>query len=160
MSFPKFPQHLSLRIYRQSNYALQTPVLCDRIPIKAVRFTDITLIYFIIFVVGYCVFMIAFGLIFGLTQRNKIKNDTEETTYETQDIHVTVIDLCCAVRTIGYKTPETITIFTVIFQTDGDKILTFTVPQEMYDCFEKGQTGLLTIVDGNPYSFTLDEPSD
>ena len=72
----------------------------------------------------------------------------------TQYIKVTVVDQYCGAETVGKSTKK---YFTVIFETDAHETLEYNVPEEMYDGFEKGQTGTLTVVDGYIYGFTLDE---
>lgn len=74
---------------------------------------------------------------------------------ETRELQATVVDLCCAVRTIGYQTPKTVTLFAVTFETADGQHLYLQVPQEMYEGLEKGQTGLVTLVDGELYSFEI-----
>ena len=68
-----------------------------------------------------------------------------------------VLDCRCAVKSIGLKMPKTRLEFVIVFQTDTGQILALDVPQEMYDGFEKGQTGLLTTVNGVLYSFVPEE---
>jgi len=72
----------------------------------------------------------------------------------TQHIKVTVVDCCCGVESVGKFAKNH---FTVIFETDTHETLEYNVPEEMYDGFEKGQTGTLTVVDDYVYGFTLDE---
>lgn len=108
-------------------------------------------------IVGTVVFMLIYSLIWGLKHQKKVDNYPPEPTHKTLTASATVIDQYCVVRTIGYKTPKTIKTFTVVFQTDTGEIIKQDVPEEMYDGFEKGQTGLLTIVDEDLYSFVLEE---
>ena len=75
-----------------------------------------------------------------------------------QTFRATVVDMGCAVRTEGWKTPKTVRDFMVVFQTEDGQRLSFPVPEEMYDGFEKGQTGTLTLVDGQLYSFQPESP--
>lgn len=72
-----------------------------------------------------------------------------------QEMQATVVDLCCAVRTVGYQTPKTVTLFAVTFESADGQHLQLQVPEEMYEGFEKEQRGLLTLVDGELYSFEL-----
>jgi hypothetical protein len=44
-----------------------------------------------------------------------------------------------------------------VFRTEDDKVLSFNVPEEMYDGFEEGQEGILTLVDGQLYGFAIAE---
>ena len=77
--------------------------------------------------------------------------------FSNQEIRATVLDQTCAVKTMGIKMPKTITVFTVVFQTEQEEILTFQIPEEMYEGLEIGQSGLLTVVDGELYGFAPDE---
>lgn len=82
-------------------------------------------------------------------------SDIEQPPVElTQYIRVTVVDYHCGVESVGKFTKN---YFTVIFETDTHETLEYNVPEEMYDGFEKGQTGTLTVVDDYIYGFTLDE---
>lgn len=85
--------------------------------------------------------------------QHQAQEDPFETTFTTQELRATVLDHTCEVRLVGTKTPKATKIFTVVFRTEDDKVLSFDVPEEMYDGFEKGQTGLLTLVDGELYGF-------
>jgi len=78
--------------------------------------------------------------------------------FTTVAVKATVADMACAVRTEGWKTPKTVREFMVVFQTEDGQRLEFFVPEEMYDGFEKGQTGTLTLVDGALYGFEPDPP--
>ena len=80
-----------------------------------------------------------------------------EPQFTTREIQATLIDQSCSVKLIGTKTPKAAKVFTVVFQTENNEILSFQVPEEMYDGFDKGQAGILTIVDGELYGFALDK---
>lgn len=71
-------------------------------------------------------------------------------------VRATVIDLTCRAKMVGTKTPKTVREFTVIFETPDGEILKINVPEEMYDGFDKGQTGILTLADRDIYSFELE----
>ena len=87
-----------------------------------------------------------------------IKQDEPE--YTTVTVRATVVDQTCCVKTIGIKTPKTIKEFTITFQTENGEIIRLNVPEEMYDGFDKKQTGILTVVDGQLYGFELvDDPT-
>lgn len=80
-----------------------------------------------------------------------------EVEYTPVEMRATVVEQTCCVKTIGYKTPKTIKEFMIVFQTENGKILKLKVPEEMYDGFEQGQTGILSMVDGELYGFELEE---
>lgn len=65
----------------------------------------------------------------------------------------TVTDMACWVETVGIKQPKTVKRFQVVFETDEGAPVKLDVPEELYDAFEKGQTGTLTLVDGQLYGF-------
>ena len=79
-----------------------------------------------------------------------------EPEFTTASIRATVVDQTCCVNTIGIKTPKTVKEFVVVFQTEDGGILKLNVPEEMYDGFEQGQTGILSVVDGELYGFELE----
>ena len=120
--------------------------------------------------VGFGIGM-AFGIfcfVMGIRQyvQAKAKQKAEPTVEEfpepeviTITQKVTVVDQYCRVRSVGIKMPKTIREFAVIFQTENEERLTLPVPEEVYDAFEQGQVGLLTTVDGELYSFELEEMS-
>ena len=80
--------------------------------------------------------------------------------FTTQEVRASVIDVNCAVQTVGLKSPKTETVFTVVFQMEQKEVLSFQVPEEMYEGLEVGQAGLLTIVDGQLYGFVPDEAEE
>lgn len=79
-----------------------------------------------------------------------------EPEFTTASIRATVVDQTCCVNTIGIKTPKTVKEFVVVFQTEDGGFLKLNVPEEMYDGFEQGQTGILSVVDGELYGFELE----
>ena len=89
--------------------------------------------------------------------QHQAQEDPFETTFTTQEFRATVMDHTCKVRLVVTKTPKATKIFTVVFRTEDNKILSFNVPEEMYDGFEKGQAGILTVVDGELYGFAIEE---
>ncbi len=107
-------------------------------------------------VAGCGIAMFLFCLISALKKQKKTEAAPQAPIYTERTIQATVIDQYCFVKTIGYKTPKTTKVFTVVFKS-GDETIKLNVPEEMYDGFEKGQTGLLTIADNYLYSFVSDE---
>ena len=93
-------------------------------------------------------------------KKNAIQNNadtTAEPKFETVEARGPVVDQMCYVKTVGIKTPKTVQEFVIVFRTEGGDILKLNVPEEMYDGFEQGQTGILTVVDGDLYSFVPEE---
>ncbi len=74
----------------------------------------------------------------------------------TTTVKATVIDMVCCAKMVGIKTPKAVREFTVIFEAQNGEILKINVPEEMYDGFDKGQTGILTLADGDLYSFEIE----
>ena len=85
---------------------------------------------------------------------NSQKDDSTE--FETIDIKVKVIDQYCTTRMAGVKYPKSIEEYFISFEKDNGEVLKLLVPKECYDGFEIGQVGVLTLVDGELYSFKLD----
>ena len=84
----------------------------------------------------------------------------DEPEYTTVTTRATVVDQTCCVKMVGIKTPKTVKEFVIVFQSENGDILKLNVPEEMYDGFEQGQTGILSIIDGELYGFELEENSD
>ena len=108
--------------------------------------------------------LVLFLFIYLFRNRKILRADAEQQTeircnteFVTQELRATVLDQTCEVRLVGTKTPKATKVFTVVFRTEDDKVLSFNVPEEMYDGFEKGQVGILTVVDGELYGFTIEE---
>lgn len=74
----------------------------------------------------------------------------------TTTVKATVIDMACSADMVGIKMPKAVRNFVVIFQAENGEILKINVPEEMYDGFDKGQTGILTLADGDLYSFEIE----
>ena len=74
-------------------------------------------------------------------------------------VHVEVVDMTCGVESVGYqayKQPKAVKYFVIQFKDDEGGLWEIPVVEEMYDGFEKGQTGMLTLIDGELISFDLD----
>ena len=95
-------------------------------------------------------------------QKELKKEDSkpDEPEYTTVTMRATVVDQTCCVKMVGIKTPKTVKEFVLVFQSENGDILKLNVPEEMYDGFEQGQTGVLSIIDGVLYGFELEEKSD
>ena len=57
----------------------------------------------------------------------------------------------------GIKIPKVVRHFVVIFQDDNEQTYEIAVKEDIYDGFEVGQIGKLTLTDGNIVSYILDE---
>ena len=114
-----------------------------------------------IFVI-FCIVMYIKQLKRDIVKQKELKNEShkpEEPEYTTVTTKATVVDQTCCVKTIGIKTPKTIQEFSITFQTENGEIISLNVPKEMYDGFDKNQTGILTVVDGQLCGFELTEDS-
>ena len=123
---------------------------------------------------GIAIFVIiTFGIIMGILdyRKNKDKYLTKEQYRELEEArlndegeiitaHAEVIDLECGVTTIGYqayKQPKAVKYFIIHFKYDDGNVIKIPVNEEMYEGFDIGLTGTLTLVDGKLTSFELDE---
>lgn len=124
--------------------------------------------YFIIPLFVFALFALCLWPIFDTFRHRKeilakLERQEEErcsVEFTAQEVRASVIDVNCAVQTVGLKSPKTETVFTVVFQTEQEEVLSFQVPEEMYEGLEVGQAGLLTIVDGQLYGFAPDEAEE
>lgn len=90
-------------------------------------------------------------------KKNPVKPVSDEELFAPQykktEVMATVIGQSCCARVIGTKTPKAVREFTVVFRTENGEIIQLNVPEELYDGFDEGQTGMLTVVDNELYSF-------
>ena len=73
------------------------------------------------------------------------------------EIRAEVVDLLCGIETSGSRTPKTEKTFCVVMKTENGEYLRFPVPEEMYDGFEMGQNGILTMAGRSLYGFAPKE---
>ena len=88
------------------------------------------------------------------------EDESVEAEVQTVTMHAHVIDMACSVKSVGeqcYKQPKAVKTFIIKFKNDMGEILDLTVPEEIYEGFDKGLTGSLTIIDGKLDSFVPDE---
>lgn len=86
----------------------------------------------------------------------------EKLSYEPEILtfHAEVIDIACGVYMDdgqSYTQPKAVKEFCVKFRDGDGNIHNVLIPEELYDAFEKGQCGTLTLIDGNLSSFELDQ---
>ena len=86
---------------------------------------------------------------------NQITDEDFEVDCVTDKMRVSVVDQFCRVEMVGIKSPKAVEIFTVVFEDDYGKTIKLDMPKEMYDGIDKGQRGILTIANGELYSFEL-----
>lgn len=70
-----------------------------------------------------------------------------------------VVDMACGVKMIGYqayKQPKAVKQFIISFKNDDGEILRIPVTEEIYEGFDTGLTGTLTLIDGQLDSFEPD----
>lgn len=119
-------------------------------------------------IIAVIVIFVVLLVIAGVRQNKKYKKDHPggieaeiekmfiEPESVTTTVRATVIDMACRAKMSGTKTPKAVREFTVVFQTSDGEILKINVPEEMYDGFDKCQTGILTLADGDLYSFEIE----
>ena len=124
---------------------------------------DLYVVLFVIFIVVVVAFL-TFSVIMYIRQckRNKLKKETPVTEapkikdeFDTVKFYATVVDLFCRTEMIGTKAPRSVKVFMVVFETDNKKRIKLDVPEEMYDGIETGQSGEVTVVEGELYSFVI-----
>lgn len=115
-------------------------------------------IIFLIFIVFSILFFIIMMICGKYKKEKREANESIENIdkFETIDIKVKVIDQYCTTRMIGMKRPKSVEEYFISFEKDNGEVLKLLVPKECYDGFEIGQVGILTLVDGELYSFKLD----
>ncbi len=124
---------------------------------------DLYVVLFVIFIFAVVAFLV-FSVIMYIRQckRNKLKKEPPMTEapkikdkFETVKFHATVIDLFCRTEMSGTKTPRSVKVFTVVFETDDKKQIKLDIPEEMYNGIEIGQSGEVTVVEDELYSFVI-----
>ena len=126
---------------------------------------DIALIFFLIFIP--LVFVLT--MVLSIPSLMKTRREVQKRYYEEDSVEedvpaeepealrVTVEDTFCSVKTVGIKSPKTVKEFTVVFKKEDGETFSLSVPEEMYEGFEKGSFGLLTVVNGEVYSFETEQ---
>ena len=109
------------------------------------------MVFFIIIV--FCLFICAVialalyirKIIKPYKQKEKTESNSSpseiKTEFETVKFKAQIVDLRCRVDMVEFKTDE--------------KIIKLDIPQEMYDGLEIGQSGEVTLVEGELYSFII-----
>lgn len=112
-------------------------------------------IIFLIFIAFSILFFIIM-MVCGKHEKDKIESTQSienDKDFESVEINAEVIDLACTTRMVGVKYQKSIEEYFVIFKRDNGEKLSFSVSKDFYDGFEIGQSGVLTLVDGEVYSF-------
>ena len=99
-------------------------------------------------------------------KKNKTKYDKEHEEYiekkfseeaEVHSFHAEITDMVCGTGMVGsYRLPKSVKTFLIIFRKDDGEVIELSVPEEYYLELSVGQKGMLTLVEGNLDSFTLD----
>ena len=74
-------------------------------------------------------------------------------------VHACVTDMLCGVESVGYdnyRAPKVEKDFVIVFRDDDGRELRYPVDEEMYDGFEIGLAGMLSVVKGKLNSFVPD----
>ena len=92
--------------------------------------------------------------------RDKMREIEEEqlnSDPEVVTMHVQVVDMICGVDSVGIKQPKVVKYFVVKFKNDDGEVFDIHIPQEYYDGFDVGLSGVLYLVDGKLNSFLPDD---
>lgn len=118
--------------------------------------------------IAFCVFIVLFLIwcfLYGLVKTNSDPDENSDNTGTDNDFppceeiasqHVTVVGQTCSAKVVGIKKPKAVNEFLIYFKNDNKETFSVSVPQELYDGFEEGQTGTLSLVNGKLYGFELD----
>ena len=80
-----------------------------------------------------------------------------------ESFHAKVIDRICGINTktsSSYKMVKTVKEFVIVFEDGEGMFRRVLVSENMYDAFEEGQVGPLTLINGQIDSFVLDEEGE
>ena len=84
-----------------------------------------------------------------------MKHDTFSSP-NTEILHVRVTEQYCQLHTVGTRSFRNVKAFLIRVRDDFGNEREISLPEELYDAFEIGQIGTLTLVDDEVYSFELD----
>lgn len=110
-------------------------------------------------ILGGAAMIVGPAIAIGMHYRRLHKQPEESPppVYTEINTRATVVDLACWVRMAGsYKAPKAVQEFAVVFQTEDGEMIKLIIPEEMYHGLEKGQAGIVTVRDGELYSFELE----
>ena len=105
--------------------------------------------------------LLVVGFVVGIILRARhvvkkdIENAKEEELPEPTTVYAQIIDMAVAGSHSGGKMSRYTMHFYVKFVIGATEEVIHDVPEEMYDGFEKGQSGTLSVVDGELYGFEL-----
>ena len=92
--------------------------------------------------------------------KHKCVRPTDEELFdiepETVTLHAEVVDMCCRSTVVGIRTPKAIREFLVVFRDDEGELHSIPVSEDIYEGFDVGQVGMLTLVGGSVDSYVLD----
>jgi hypothetical protein len=87
-------------------------------------------------------------------------SDIDNYEPEETEMRAKVIHMACGSRLVGTKEPKSIQSFIVKFEDDYENEIELSVTEDYYNALDVGQVGILTLRDGDFYSFELDENTD
>ena len=91
-----------------------------------------------------------------------VEEDTDDEIFQApikETFCAKVIDRICGINTKtsnAYKMVKTVKEFVIVFEDSEGKFRRVLVGEDMYDAFEEGQVGMLTLLNGQIDSFVLD----
>ena len=104
------------------------------------------------------------GVIYGSFSQKKRKEELfaeweaeGEEGPELEETEVRILEKHCMAKLYGTKMPQSRKEFSLTFQTQDGKKLTYAVEEDVYLALEENQHGTLATVNGNFYGFCPDE---
>lgn len=83
---------------------------------------------------------------------SRLNDEGEITTFYAE-----VLDMTCGVTMVGHQEPKALKYFVIKLKRDDGEIINLPVSEEVYEGFDIGLYGMLTLIDGKLDSFELDE---
>lgn len=111
------------------------------------------------FIFGFVLVVAVFGVLIFMICRTLRPAQKEEARKKLKPERLcftaTVTGMRCGVKMVGIKTPKAVTEFVVTFESKEFGTFDLPVTEAMYHNLEEGQTGKLTVSNGQLYSFVL-----
>jgi hypothetical protein len=88
---------------------------------------------------------------------DQLQQETElDLEPEITMFHAVVVDMACAAELVGHRVPRAVQNYYVKFRDDQDRIIDIPLTEELYEGFEIGLSGTVTLSGGFFYGFEPD----